>query len=89
LGIFGVAFVRALAQRGCEPFIGVTGRVTESVVKYPTSDSDFPNFPTPTPYYKGNEIWLLKSMDIVVHSEKSVSTKVSKEIAPFQQEFQI
>jgi len=30
---------------------------------------------------------LLKSMEIVVHSNKSVSTKVSKEIVPFQQEF--
>jgi len=28
-------------------------------------------------------------MEIVVHSKKSVSTKVSKEIAPFQQEFPI
>jgi len=26
-------------------------------------------------------------MEIVVHSKKSVSTKASKEIAPFQQEF--
>jgi len=26
-------------------------------------------------------------MEIVVHSKKSVSTKVSKEIVPFQQEF--
>jgi len=30
--------------------------------------------------------WLLKSMEIVVHRKKSVSTKVLKEIAPFQQE---
>jgi len=36
-----------------------------------------------------NEIWLVKSMQIVVHSKKSVSTKVSKEIVPFQQEFPI
>jgi len=28
-------------------------------------------------------------MEIVVHSKKSVSTKVSKGIAPFQQEFPI
>jgi len=28
-------------------------------------------------------------MEIVVHSRKSVSTKISKEIAPFQQEFPI
>jgi len=51
--------------------------------KYPT----FPKFPTP--YHKGNEIWLLKSMEIVVHSKKSVSTKVSKEIVPFQQEIPV
>jgi len=38
----------------------------------------FPRFPTPTPYHKGNEIWLLQSMDIVVHSKKS----------RFQQNFQ-
>jgi len=30
----------------------------------------------------------LKSMEIVVHSNKSVSIKVSKEIVPFQQESQ-
>jgi len=30
---------------------------------------------------------MLKSMEIVVHSNKYVSTKVSKEILPFQQEF--
>jgi len=28
-------------------------------------------------------------MEVVVHSKKSVSTKVSKEIAPFQQKFPI
>jgi len=28
-------------------------------------------------------------MEIMVHSKKSVSTKVSKEIEPFQQEFAI
>jgi len=28
-------------------------------------------------------------MDIVVHSKKSVSTKASKEIVPFEQEFPI
>jgi len=32
---------------------------------------------------------VLKSMEIVVYSIKSVSTKVSKEIVPFQQEFAI
>jgi len=30
---------------------------------------------------------MLKSMEIVVHSKKSVSTKVSNDIVPFQQEF--
>jgi len=36
-----------------------------------------------------NEIWLLKSIKIMVHRKKSVSTKVSKGIVPFQQEFPI
>jgi len=38
----------------------------------------FPKFSTPTPKHKGNEIWMLKSMEIVVHSKKSL----------FQQKFQ-
>ena len=50
-------------------------QVAESEVKYPT------------PSHKGSEIWLLKSVEIVVHSKKAVSTKVSKEIEPSQQEF--
>jgi len=41
----------------------------------------------PTPWQEGNEVWMLKSMEIVVHSKKSVSTKVSNDIVPFQQEF--
>jgi len=39
--------------------------------------------------HKGNEIWLLNSMEILMHSKKSFSTKVSKEILPFQQDFPI
>jgi len=40
--------------------------------------SDFPKFPTPTflkyltPLHKGNEVWLLKSMEILVHYKKSL-----------------
>ena len=34
-------------------------------------------------------ISIKKSMEIVVHNKKSVSTKVSKELEPFQQEFPI
>jgi len=60
-------------------------RVAELEIKYPTPT--FPKFLTPTPYHKGNEVWLLKSMESKVHSKKSVSTKVLKEIVPFQQEF--
>ena len=60
-------------QQGC----GVEGKISDS-------NSDFPKFPTPafqkipTPQHQGNEILLLKSMEIVVQSKKSVSTKVSK-----------
>jgi len=49
-------------------------RVEESKVKYPTPT--FPKFPTPL--HKGNEIWLLIPMEIVVQSKKSL----------FQQKFQ-
>jgi len=35
-----------------------------------SSDSGFPKFPSPTPQHKRNEIWLLKSMEILVHSSK-------------------
>ena len=49
----------------------INSRVAESEVKYP--NSDFPKCPTPTPWHKGNEIWLLKSMKIVVHSKKSLT----------------
>jgi len=52
--------------------------------KYPTP---VPKFPLRLFNIKVNEIWLLKSMEIVVHSKKSVSTKVSEEIVPFEQEF--
>jgi len=50
----------------------IVTRVAESEVTYP-----IPKFPTPED--RGNEIWLLlKSMEIVVHSKKSL----------FQQKFQ-
>jgi len=58
-------------------------RVAESKVKYPTLT--FSNFR----HQDESEIWLLKSIEIVVHSKKSVSTKVTKEIVPFQHEFSI
>jgi len=35
-----------------------------------SSDSGFPKFPSPTPQHKRNEIWMLKSMEILVHSSK-------------------
>jgi len=38
---------------------------------------------------KENESCLVNSMEIVVHSKKHVSTKVSKEIESFQKEFQV
>ena len=59
-------------------------RVAESEVKYatPTPTPTFPKFPISSPWHQGNEIWLLKSMKIVVHSNKSLSTKVSKETVP-------
>ena len=63
--------------------------LTPTFPKFLTPTPVFPKFPTSTPQHKGNEIWLLKSMEIMVHSKKSVSTKVSKETVPFQQEFQI
>jgi len=44
----------------------------------PTLTSTFPKFLAPIPWHKGNEIWLLNSMEIVVHSKKPV----------FQQKFQ-
>jgi len=62
-------------------------RVAESEAKRPTPT--FPKYPTPTPQHEGNEISMLKSMEVVVHSKKSVQTKVSKEFIPFQQEFPI
>jgi len=69
----------------------VTCRVAGLEVKYPTPapTPTFPKFPTLTPQHEGNETWMLKSMGIVVHSKKSVTTKVSKEIAPFHQDFTI
>jgi len=75
------ASVAACNMQDC----GVRGK------KYPTpaSTPTFLKFPTLTPQHEGNEIWMLKSIEIVVHSKKSVTTKVSKEIAPFQQKFQI
>jgi len=60
-------------------------RVMESEVKYPT----FPKFPTPTSQHKGNEICLKINGNRGTQQEISVSTKVSKEIVPFQQEFPI
>jgi len=54
----------------------LTARVAESEAKYQTfpklPTQTFRKFPTPTPYHKGNEIWLLKSMEIVVYSKKSI-----------------
>ena len=49
-------------------------RVAESVGKYlnPTPTPTFPKFPTPTPCHQRNEIWLLKSMEIVMHKQKSL-----------------
>ena len=54
-------------SQGC----GVGGKISDS-------NSDLSKFLTPTPLHKGNEIWLSKSMEIVVHSKKSL----------FQQKFQ-
>jgi len=64
----------------------VPPKVAESEVKYPTPDSDFPKFPTPhsdfpkfpTPDFPIFPTPRLKSMEIVVHSKKSL----------FQQKFQ-
>jgi len=54
---------------------------TLAFTKFPTPDSDsgLYKFSTPTPWDKGTEIWLLKSMDIEVHSKKSVSTAACQE----------
>jgi len=60
-------------KQGC----GVGSKISESDVSK-ISDSNFPKFPTPTPQHKGNEIWLLKPTEIVVHSKKFM----------FQQKFQ-
>jgi len=49
----------------------------------------FPKFPTPTSQHKGNEICLKINGNRGTQQEISVSTKVSKEIVPFQQEFPI
>jgi len=71
-----------LKQRLCDQGCGVGGKI---------SDSDFPKFPTPTlqnvrlpattfqkfqaPDSTENEIWLLKSMEIVVRSKKPLFQK--------------
>jgi len=70
-----------LSQGRLEAGCGVGGKISDSnFPKFPTpdSDSEFPKFPTPAPWHKGNETWMLKSMEVVVHSKKSL----------FQQTFQ-
>jgi len=57
------------------------GRVAESEVKYPTPT--FLKFPTPQ--HEGNAIKINGNRG--TQQEIFVSTKVSKEIVPFQQEF--
>ena len=70
--------IKATHQGVATPSWNLCARVAQSEVKYPTPTPTFPKFPTPTPLQKGNEIWLLKLMEIVVHSKKSL----------FQQKFQ-
>jgi len=55
-------------------------RVAESEVKYPTPNSDISKISDSDSHYDSleNEIWLLKSVEIVVHSKTS----------PIQQKFQ-
>ena len=66
-------------NQGC----GVGGKISDSntdfdLFKISDSNSGFSKFPTPTfpkflnptPQHTGKEIWLLKSMEIVVHSKK-------------------
>jgi len=83
--------------------LGTFIRFAESEVKHPTPDCDFPKFPTPTfpnfrlptpdsnslLYSKGNEIWLLKSMEIVVHSKKPmIQQKFQKKLYHFSRNSQ-
>jgi len=74
-------------------------RVVESEVKYPTPTptfpkfqipiSELPKFPTLTPWHKGNEIWLLKSMEIMVNSKKFLfQQKFQKKLYHFNRNFQ-
>ena len=67
----------------------VLTRVAESEVKHPTphlSKISDPDFLT---YHEGNEIWLWKSMEVLVHSKKSLIQQKFQKIVPFQQEFPI
>jgi len=51
----------------------------------------FQNFQlwTPTPQHQGDEIWLLKSMEIVLHSKKSLfQQKFQKKLYHFNKDFQ-
>jgi len=67
-----------------------TTRVVELELKHQTPS--FPKFPTPS--HKVNEVWLLTilqqlaiNVNCGAQQEISVSTKVSKEIVPLQQDF--
>ena len=68
-------------NQGC----GVGGKISDSnsdfdLFKISDSNSGFSTFPTPTfpkflnptPQHTGKEIWLLKSMEIVVHSKEAL-----------------
>jgi len=55
-----------------------------------TPTPTFPNFPTPTPQHKVNKVWMLKSMEIVVHSKKSLfQQKFHKKLHRFNRNSQL
>jgi len=72
--------LRFYMQQKQDKLIHVNIRVAVSEVKYPS----FLKFPTPESDYafpkcsthKGNEIWLLKTMEIVVHRKKFLDKKI-------------
>jgi len=80
-------------QQKQDKLIHVNIRVAVTEVKYPTPTPTFLKFPTPKSDYafpkcsthKGNEIWLLKSMEIVVHRKKFLFQQKCQKKLTFQQ----
>ena len=69
---------KRLAQ-GCKPYYlslnqgcGPRGKISDSTSRLRLSKIFDSRLPTPIPLHKRNENWLLRSMEIVVHSKKSL-----------------